>query len=41
MKKKSFELSRIGYPRHHGVRDPNLWKAARSNCFAVVVSIQA
>jgi hypothetical protein len=41
MEKKSFELSRIEYPVQHGERDPNLWKAARCNRFAAVVSIQA
>src|SRR6267143_6298874 len=41
MEKKSFKLSRIEYPVQHGERDANLWKAARSNRFAAVVSIQA
>ena len=30
MGKKSFELSRIGYPGQRAVRDPNLWNAAPS-----------
>ena len=41
MKKKNFELSRIGYPGQHGERNPNLWIAARSNRFTAVVSIGA
>jgi hypothetical protein len=40
MERKSFELSRIEYPGQHGERDANLWKAARSNRFAAVVSMQ-
>jgi hypothetical protein len=40
MRKKNFELSRIVHPGQHGVQDPNLWKAAESSRFAVVVSIR-